>query len=239
MQLLIAQKMQEQLLPAAPPVLPGFDIGGGSYPAEFAAGDFFDYLAMPNGTVGFVVSDVSGHGFGPALLMASASAAIRLLAETHTEVDEILARVNRFLAKETDDHFVTLLLGCLDPQTRSFHYASGGHPTGYVLDSTGRVKIRLESTAPPLAISPSMEFPAAGAISLEPGDIVVLLTDGIQEEMSPLGEQFGTDRMLDVVRAHRTRKAAEIVESLYRAVCEFSRHEKPADDVTMIVIKTE
>ena len=68
MQLLVAQKMQEQLLPEAPPALPGFDIGGGSYPAEFTAGDFFDYLAMPNGIVGFVISDVSGHGFGPALL---------------------------------------------------------------------------------------------------------------------------------------------------------------------------
>ena len=74
---------------------------------------------------------------------------------------------------------------------------------------------------------------------LEPGDIVVLVTDGIQEAMSPTGEQFGTERLVEVVRAHRTRKAAQIVESLYRAVCEFSQREKPADDVTMIVIKVE
>ena len=194
---------------------------------------------MPNGTVGFVISDVSGHGFGPALLMASTSTLIRLLAETQTDVGEILGRVNRFLAKETDDHFVTLLLGCLDPQSRSFQYASGGHPTGYILDSSGAVKARLESTAPPLAISPATEFPAADPITLDPGDIVVLLTDGIQEAMSPAEEQFGTDRVLEVVRAHRTRKAAQIVESLYRAVCEFSQREKPADDVTAIVIKVE
>ena len=96
-----------------------------------------------------------------------------------------------------------------------------GHPTGYVVDSAGRVKTRLESTALPLAISPDTESPAAGAISLEPGKIVVLVTDGIQEAISPAGEPFGTDRMLEVVRAHRTRNAAEIVESLYRAVCEF------------------
>ncbi len=167
MHMLVAQKIQERLLPEAPPALPGFDIGGGSYPAEFTAGDFFDYLAMPNGIVGFVIADVSGHGFGPALLMASTSTLIRLLTETHTDVGEILARVNRFLAKETDDHFVTLLLGCLDPQSRSFHYASAGHPTGYVLDSAGAVKARLESTAPPLAVSPaSEEFPAADPVIL-------------------------------------------------------------------------
>ena len=79
MQLLVAQKIQERLLPEAPPVLPGFDIAGGSYPAEFAAGDFFDYLTMPNGSVGFAISDVLGHGFGPALLMASTSTLLRLL----------------------------------------------------------------------------------------------------------------------------------------------------------------
>jgi serine phosphatase RsbU (regulator of sigma subunit) len=238
-QLLAAQKIQERLLPEVAPLLPGFDIGGGSYPAEFTAGDFFDYLMMPNGIVGFVISDVSGHGFGPALLMASTSTLIRLLTETHTDVGEILARVNRFLAKETDDRFVTLLLACLDPQSRSFHYASAGHPTGYVLDSAGIVKARLESRALPLAVFPVTEFPAAGPIVLQPGDIVVLLTDGIQEAMSPAGEQFGTDRLLEVVRAHRTLKAAQIVESLYRAVCEFSQREKPTDDVTAIVIKVK
>ena len=194
---------------------------------------------MPNGSVGFLISDVSGHGFGPALLMASTSTVIRLLAETHTEVGEILGRVNRFLTRETDDHFVTLFLGCLDPQKRSFQYASGGHPDCYVLGSSGAVKARLESTALPLAISPTTEFPTANPITLDPGDIVVLLTDGLQEAMSPTHEQFGRDRVLEIVRAHRTRKAAQIVERLYLAVCNFSQRERPADDVTAIVIKVE
>ena len=239
MQLLVAQKIQERLLPQAPPELPGFDIDGRCCPAEFAAGDFFDYLMMPDGTVGFVISDVTGHGFGPALLMASTSTLIRLLAETQTDVSEILGSVNRFLAKETEDYFVTLLLGFIDPQTRSFRYASAAHPTGYVLDSAGIVKARLESTALPLAIFPDTEFPTGDPITLEPGDVVVLVTDGIQEAISPTGEPFGTDRLLEVVRANRTKKAAQIVESLYRTVCEFSQREEPVDDVTTIVIKVE
>jgi sigma-B regulation protein RsbU (phosphoserine phosphatase) len=239
MQLLVAQKIQERLLPQAPPALPGFDIDGRCCPAEFAAGDFFDYLTMPNGTAGFVISDVTGHGFGPALLMASTSTLIRLLAETQADVSEILGSVNRFLAKETEDYFVTLLLGFIDPQTRSFQYASAAHPTGYVLDPTGTVKAQLESTALPLAIFPDTEFPTADPITLEPGDVVVLVTDGIQEAISPTGEPFGTDRLLEVVRANRTKKAAQIVESLYRAVCEFSQREEPVDDVTTIVIKVE
>jgi serine phosphatase RsbU (regulator of sigma subunit) len=194
---------------------------------------------MPDGTAGFVISDVTGHGFGPALLMASTSTLIRLLAETQTDVSEILGSVNRFLAKETEEYFVTLFMGLIDPQTRSFQYANAAHPAGYVLDSTGIVKARLESTALPLAIFPDTEFPTGDPITLEPGDVVLLVTDGIQEAISPTDEPFGTDRLLEVVCANRTKKAAQIVESLYRAVCEFSQREEPVDDVTMIVIKVE
>lgn len=237
MQLLLAQRIQERLLPAGPPELPGFDIGAGFYPAEFTAGDFFDYLSMPNGRLGFVVSDVSGHGFGASLLMASTSALFRSLSETLADVGEILGKVNRFLAKETDSHFVTAFLGCLDPDHRWFRYSSGGHPTGYVLDASNAVKARLESTAPPLAISPATEFPAAEPVALARGDIVVLLTDGILEAMSPADELFGTDRVLEIVRANRAKKASQIVECLHRAVCEFAQRKKPADDVTAIVIK--
>ena len=167
---------------------------------------------MPNGTVGFVVSDVSGHGFGPALLMASTSTLIRLLAETHTDVGEILARVNRFLAKETDDHFVTLLLGCLDPQSRSFHYASTGIPP-----VTSLTRRALSRPAWKVPAPPACHFPGLGGVSgcrarsfWHPATSnIVLLTDGIQEEMSPLGEQFGADRTLEVVRTQQTKKAVE------------------------------
>jgi PAS domain S-box-containing protein len=238
-QLLAAQKIQQRLLPTESPTLPGFDIGGGLYPAEFTAGDFYDYLTMPNGRLGFVISDVLGHGFSSALLMASTSSVVRLLAETHTEVGEILGKVNCFLTKETDDQFVTLLLACLDPQSRSISYASGGHPPGYILDEWGAVKARLESTSLPLAISPNTEFPVTGPILLEPGDIVVLLTDGIHETMSPDGTILGIARVLDVVRANRTKTALEIVESLRRLVYEFCQRDQLVDDITAVVIKVE
>lgn len=236
-QLVAAQKIQKHLLPSQAPTLEGFDIGGASYPAEFTAGDFFDYLTMPNGTMGFVIGDVLGHGFSSALLMASTSTLVRLLAETHREVDEILEKVNRFLMKETENSFVTLLLARLDPQTRSFVYASGGHPAGYILDSSGAMKACLESTSLPLAIFADTEFPAAQPIILEPGDLVVLLTDGIQEAISPDERMLGIPRVLDVVRANQTKAAADIVKALRQLVYEFSQSEKLVDDLTAIVIK--
>jgi serine phosphatase RsbU (regulator of sigma subunit) len=239
-QLLAAAKIQERLLPAAPPLVPAFDIAGAVYPAAFTAGDFFDYLAMPDGNVGFVVSDVSGHGFGPSLLMASASTLFRLLAETHLDLGEIMAKVNRFLAKETDDdEFVTLLLVCLNPRTGSIVYASAGHPPGYVLDASGAVKAQLQSTGFPLAVSPDSAFPVAGPVKLDPGDIVLLMTDGLHDAASLDGAAYGSGRVLEIVRANRTKTASAIINNLYRDVCEFSHREKPVDDVTLVVIKVE
>ncbi|HYW79305.1 MAG TPA: SpoIIE family protein phosphatase, partial [Thermoguttaceae bacterium] len=181
-QLLAAQRIQACLLPSAPPNLPGFDIAGASYPAEFAAGDYFDYLTISDESLGLVIADVSGHGFAPALLMASTHALLQSLAHTNCELGTILMQANRFLARETElDRYVTLLLGRLDPANRSFVYASAGHTPGFLLNHSGDVKRRLESTSLPLAVMPDIEFPACDPIHLESGDMILLLTDGFHE----------------------------------------------------------
>jgi sigma-B regulation protein RsbU (phosphoserine phosphatase) len=101
------------------------------------------------------------------------------------------------------------------------------------------VKARLESTGMPLAVAPDAEFPVAGPVKLAPGDIVLLTTDGVHDAVSPAGMAYGSDRFLEAVRAHRAKTAGEIIHHLYRDVCEFSHREKPADDVTLVVIKVE
>jgi sigma-B regulation protein RsbU (phosphoserine phosphatase) len=237
-QLLAAQKIQEGLLPHAAPELPGFDIAGALVAAEFAAGDYFDYLPMPDGSLGVVIADVAGHGFAPALITASTQVLLRSLAETHTDVGEILTRANFTLLRETEEQlFVTILYVRLDPQTGSLVYASAGHPAGYVLDEAGEVKARLESTGLPLAIIPDAKSAISGPIILEPGDTVLLVTDGISEARSPTGEFFGKDRTLEVFCANRHKNACEIVESLFNAIREFSQRSAPEDDTTAVVIK--
>jgi serine phosphatase RsbU (regulator of sigma subunit) len=239
-ELLAARRIQQHLLPDGPPTLPGFDIAGMTYPAAFAAGDYFDYLPMRDGLMGFVVADVSGHGIGPAIVTASTQAYLRSLAELHTEVDEILKLANAILCRETKDNlFVTLLLAKLDPGTRSFVYASAGHPTGYILGSSGEVKAHLESTGPPLGIMPDAIFPVGCPMALEPGDLVLLLTDGLPEARSPEDSSFGIERAIDVVRNNRDQTAGEIVASVYRALQGFSRRDAPLDDVTVVVIKVQ
>jgi len=237
-QMLAAQRIQQHLLPGAAPVVPGFDIGGAAYPAEFTSGDYFDYLPMPGQSLGIVIGDVTGHGFGPALLMASTQAFLRSVAPTSSDISGILAQANRFLAREVEeDRFVTLLFVRLDPQRRSLQYANAGHPAGYVLDAAGAVKARLESTGFPLAILPETEFPLGDPVALQPGDILLLLTDGVSEASSPAGESFGDQRALQFVCAQRDQPAQAIVEGLCRAVREFSGRPHPADDITAVVVK--
>ncbi|MCU0960974.1 MAG: SpoIIE family protein phosphatase [Pirellulaceae bacterium] len=235
-QLLAAELIQARLWPKAPPVLPGFDVAGASYPAEFAAGDYFDYFPMLDGSIGFVIGDVMGHGLGSAIVMALAYAHLRSLAHIYHELDVILTRLNQFLATETD-HFVTLLFGQLMPSTRTFAAVNAGHPPGFVLDSSGKLKTQIPSTMPPLGVVPNAPVSVWEPLPVEPGDLLLLYTDGIPEARSPQDTVFGKERMLDVVRANQHRSAVEVIRAIHDAVHTFCRPLKPLDDLTAIVIK--
>lgn len=236
----LARQVQQKLFPAAPLPLPGFDISGASYPAEATGGDYFDYVPMQGGGLGLVIGDVSGHGFGPALLMAELRAYLRAFLLTRTDAGEILALLNRALAEDAPEgQFATLLLARLDLTTRSLVYASAGHTPGYLLGPDGAVKAVLPATGMPLAVLPEGDFPASAAQPLGPGECLLLLTDGIVEAHGPDGNLFGIDRILDVVRAHRGRPAREIVDTLYAAVRAFCGARAQIDDMTAIVVKAE
>ncbi|MEX2138440.1 MAG: SpoIIE family protein phosphatase [Pirellulales bacterium] len=236
----LARQIQQKLFPAAPLPLPGWDIAGASFPAEATGGDYFDYIPMQDGSLATVIADVSGHGFGPALLMAELRAYLRAFLLTRTDVSEIVRLLNRALAADTDgSHFATLFLGKLNPQTRSFVYASAGHSSGYLLDRQGNVKAEFISTDIPLGILPDSEFQAAPPTWLEPGETVVLFTDGLIEACDGEGTAFGNAGVLEVVNAHRDLTAREIVKVLFAAVHEICGPATQMDDMTAIVIKVE
>lgn len=237
-ELLAAGMIQRHLLPSKPPVLPGFEIAGGMYPARSAAGDHYDCQVLPDGRLTFAVGDVSGKGVGPAVFMAAVHARLSALVESGLDVSAVLSRANARLSAESDPGtFVTVFLGSLDPRTRTLVYANAGHPAGIVLGQDGQVRSLLDSTAVPLAIFPGASFPAGAPVVLQPGDTVLVLTDGVLEAADPADDFFGSDRTLDAFRAHRHEPAAKILEGLYEAVCAFTHPQRPQDDVTALVIK--
>lgn len=233
-----AKKIQLGLVAKAPPILAGFDIAGASYPAVETGGDYFDFFPLLDSCQGLVIADASGHGLGPALLITETRAYLRAFALTSEDIGRIVALVNRRLVEDVGEDFVTLFFARLDPRSRSFVYTSAGHVTGCVLDQAGIVKNLLESTSHPLGIVQNADFPIAASITLQPGDLVLLLTDGIVEACAPGGNVFGFQRALDLVRTHQKDAAAKIVNSLYHAVRTFSNNNPQVDDITAMVIKS-
>ncbi|NBV21869.1 MAG: PAS domain S-box protein [Proteobacteria bacterium] len=234
----VAREIQQHLFPKVAPHLPGFDVAGASFPAAAAGGDYFDFVPMAENGLGLVVGDVTGHGIGPALLMAETRAYVRIAGLNRADPAEVLTRTNIALAEDIgSERFVTLFLGRLDAQQRLLTYVSAGHPPGFVLAPDGSVRMELRRTGVPLGIRATTEYRSLPPIVLHPGELVLLLTDGIEEAMGPDEEMFGTDRMLDVLRANRDQSAARIVDALYLAVRDFCKGAEQQDDVTVIVLK--
>jgi sigma-B regulation protein RsbU (phosphoserine phosphatase) len=234
----LARVVQQRLYPPRAPQLEGFDLAGAAFAADQTCGDYYDFIPFAGDRVAIAVGDVSGHGFGSALLMVETRAYLRSLSKTSSDLGQILLRLNRLLCQDTDDErFVTMLATLLDPVRKSLVYSSAGHVDGYVLDRGGATRHVLGSTGLPLGILAEAEFPPSAEIPLAAGDLLLLLTDGATEAQDPDGAFFETERVLRVVAEERHRGAAQIVECLQAAVREFSRDAPQADDITAVVCK--
>jgi len=233
----LAREVQQRFYNVAAAVL-GFDIAAAAYPAGETGGDCLDLIPMPDGRLGIVVGDVSGHGIGSALVMAGTRAYLRSFAKAGLGVGEILTRVNRELATDLGGaHLVTLLLVLLDPRARQLVYASAGHVPGFRLGSSGEIACVLEANGPPLGFFPDHVFPCSDVIPLAPQEIVLLLTDGITEAVSADTTEFGVERAIEYVRSHRHETARQLVEGLYQATEAFAAGQPQHDDVTLAVVK--
>ncbi|WP_171186465.1 PAS domain-containing protein [Alienimonas chondri] len=230
-----ARAVQRRLYPASAPSVPGFDIAGTVFPAEEACGDYFDFVMQPDGTVAIAVGDVCGHGLGPALVMVEARAFLRAGLAPGRSPADVMDRMERQITPDLGPLFLTLLLGVLDPGTRSFSYAAAGH-IAYHLPANGD-PVRLESTAPIVGLLPEPDIELGPTVRLSPGDLLLIPTDGLEETMNGDGEQFGADRILRTTAEHRDRPAAEILERLNEAGRRFRGPAPQADDVTVVLVK--
>jgi sigma-B regulation protein RsbU (phosphoserine phosphatase) len=160
------------------------------------------------------------------------------MAQSNSDVSEILSWVNGVLISDlTQERFVTLLFVRLDVSKRSLAYASAGHVPGYILDGNGGIKTVLGATGIPLGLFGDRRCAASGEIVLDPGDIIILLTDGITESLEPQESDLALERSLDFVRTHRHESAAAIVKGLLAAVRDWTPAGPQADDMTAIICK--
>ena len=232
-----ARLVQESLLPARHPLLQGFEIFGGSYPARQTCGDWFDYLFFQDGSLGLVVGDVSGKGFGPAILSATMAAYLEVLAETHSDIREILSFCNRLVCKRSlNEQFAVLSLAQLRPGLRTLTYGGAGDGM-LVVGRSGQLKHRVASSGIPIGLMEDLGYDAPSQIPVEPGDVLLLLTDGFREAMAPGGELFGEARIVESVAANSAAPADEIFKAVWRAAHLFADGGEHRDDMTGIVVK--
>ena len=239
-QMRIAREIQQRLFPKEAPRLKGYDLAGLTESAEETAGDYYDFISMPNKCIGLVVGDVTGHGIGPALLMAETRAYLRILAGENSDVGRILTRANRVLNEDIGtEHFVTLLFVMLDPKARTIRYASAGHPPGIWLNRKGKPKQELLRTGIPLGLRPDAEYEASEELLLKKGDLLALMTDGVEESISTQGELFGKTRIMEMLVDKQSARASKIVAHLHQAGRDYEAADQQPDDFTTIVLKVK
>ena len=233
-----AREIQSRLFPKSSPALPGFDIAGISRAADATGGDLFDFLTLSDGSTGVLVADVSGHGVGPALLMAATRFCLRMLAMDHASPSEILTQANRLLAEDLGgSRYVTVSFVRIDPATRELRHASAGHPATWVLDRSGAVKARMVRTGLPLGRQTRGSYAENPPVPLVSGDTVVILTDGIDEAMRSDGSLFGIDRALDLVRNNPQLTSGEMADRICREARKFTEPEPQTDDFTVVIVR--
>jgi phosphoserine phosphatase RsbU/P len=234
----LSQVIQRALLPQQVPSISGYDIAAFSRPAQIVTGDYFDFLPFEDGTHGFVVGDVSGHGVSAGILMTSLQTVFHTLApETDSPVD-VLKRINRLYIRNINfTTFVTLFFAKLDPQTRMLSYASAGHNPPLLYRSATKENSWLKPTGP--AIGLMQEYAVRqDSVQLRQGDILLLYTDGIVEALNPRqDEQFGYERLLEVVRQSEGLPTNEIIQKIWQILNEFTQGSLPADDITLVVCR--
>ncbi|MCK5113475.1 MAG: SpoIIE family protein phosphatase, partial [Phycisphaerae bacterium] len=240
----IARDIQQGLLPDAPPDIDGYDIAGLSDPADETGGDMFDFITMESGAEALVVADATGHGIGPALVIAEMRAMLRasihLSTDKSADVSKMLETVNYLLAADLSSaSFVTCFLGVMNPTANSLTYASAGHGPIIIYDYDADSFREEPATGLPLGVLDDADYDATETVNFKPGDMVIVTTDGFFEAADTSGEMFGTERMHEIIRQHRDDPVADIINTLQTRVMEFCHGIPQADDLTAIAVKRQ
>ncbi|HUI09646.1 MAG TPA: GAF domain-containing SpoIIE family protein phosphatase [Bacteroidota bacterium] len=232
----LAATIQMDLLPKAPPDVPGYDIAGVSIPAQLVGGDAFDFIPIDATHIAVTLADVSGKGLPASLLMANVQATLRGQTLGGPGASVCVQRANKLLFQSTSpDKFVTLFYSVLDAGAHTLTYCNAGHDHPFHFSGPGSPK-RLETGG--LVVSIVEDFPyQEDTVSLAPGDVVVVYSDGITEAVDPLAAQFGDVNIESVVVASRTLGAAGIIDAIVGAVRHHADTAAQADDMTIVVIK--
>ncbi len=238
-ELRVARGIQSSLLPERPPSIPGWDIATTWQPAREVAGDFFDFVQLQNGHWGCLIADVSDKGMPAALFMAMARSVVRTTILGPRPPADALERANELILRDTRaDMFLTMFYLILDPATGQISYVNAGHNPPLIFRQQSGTVQPLHTGGVVLGAVPNIKLTECHD-QMDPGDCVLLYTDGIVEAINARDEAFGEERLAEVLATHASLTAVELVDRIRAAVLDFTAGQAPADDMAVIVITRE
>lgn len=232
-----ARVIQQGLLPDGPPAFEGYDIAGWNRPADRTGGDYYDWQLLPDGRLAVLIADVSGHGLGPALVMAVCRAYARASLPAGPELASSLGRVNALLHRDVSEgRFVTLAAAVLG-KDGGFDLLSAGHGPIVLYRARDQSVEIVGANGAPLGILEEGNFRAAHRFEMTPGDVLLFVTDGFVETRRVDGQLYKTDRLCACLRANATLPADRLIAKLEADVAAFAPGVTQADDMTAVAIR--
>ena len=239
----IAREIQSWLVPSVPPAIPDAEVAFWTRPQNSVAGDYYDAFyplaeADSNGKLMLVMADVAGKSVPAALLMATLQASLRTLASQGMSLVQLAERLNRYACAHSlgGQRFTTAVLAQYDPATRELDFLNAGHNSPVIRRLNGSME-RLESSSLPFGIIPDAPF-SSSSVTLQPGDTLVLFTDGVIEAFNSAGEEFSDSRWIDVIESLPRGSAQHTLQSLMKSVEDFVGATRQSDDITCLVLQT-
>jgi sigma-B regulation protein RsbU (phosphoserine phosphatase) len=233
----LAQRVQAALIPGSPPRLGGLDIVGWTQAASVTGGDCYDLWKLPSGMLATFVADASGHGLAAALVISQVRAVMRALSEIESDPQWLLERVNSRLAADLDDgRFVTAFVAVFQDEGW-VQWSSAGQGPIFLRVAAGAPFQTVAAPAVPLGVSPDFISDAPTPVHLDPGGMLVVMTDGLFEAANPGGDFFGAGRVGELLDGLGQVDADGVVQRVREAVRAWQGHDEPADDQTILVVR--
>jgi phosphoserine phosphatase RsbU/P len=231
-----AAEIQQGILPEQAPEVAGLDLAGFNAPCRTVGGDYYGFVTLPQGRVGLALGDVSGKGMPAALMVMAFEARLRVLAEDEDTAATLVTRLNKITcANCPSNRFITFFYGILDPATGDLAFANAGHNPPFVMRTSGEVE-SLTGGGPVLGILPMAVYKQEQA-RLAPGDLLVIYSDGVTEATNTAEQEFGEERLAEVLRNRRSEPASAIVSAVMESVNRFAMDAPQADDITLVVAR--
>jgi phosphoserine phosphatase len=234
----IAKDIQSGLLPREQLNIHEYDIAGWNQPADETGGDFFDWFELPDGRSMVSIADVTGHGIGPALVASMCRAYIRAASHDNVSVTALLNNANALLSADMPDgRFVTAAAGFLDAKNHTMTFLSAGHGPVLFYSARDQSIDSYDADGIPLGLDDQLVYGPPREFNFNGGDVLVLVTDGFFEWRNEEEEEYGIQRLQEVIQNSAHLPANEIISSLHEAVLDFVGNVKQADDLTAVIVK--